>query len=110
MTDSAAILSRREMREWTGSPQRERQIGFLRLNSIPFDENPPLNPSGIRLGSPAVTTRGFKEPEMAEVAKLIGRVLSQIGSEEVIREVRQRVGALTERFPLYAYKQQLAAV
>jgi glycine hydroxymethyltransferase len=79
-------------------------------NSIPFDQNPPLNPSGIRLGSPAVTTRGFTEAEMAEVGKLIGRVLSQIGSEEVIREVRQRVGALTERFPLYAHKQQLAAV
>jgi glycine hydroxymethyltransferase len=79
-------------------------------NSIPFDENPPLNPSGIRLGSPAVTTRGFAEPEMTEVGKLIGRVLSNIGSEEVIREVRQRVGVLTERFPLYAHKQQWAAV
>jgi glycine hydroxymethyltransferase len=79
-------------------------------NSIPFDANPPLNPSGIRLGSPAVTTRGFTEPEMAEVGKLIGRVLTEMGSEDVIREVRQRVGALTTRFPLYAYKQQLAAV
>jgi glycine hydroxymethyltransferase len=79
-------------------------------NSIPFDQNPPLNPSGIRLGSPAVTTRGFTEPEMVEVGKLIGRVLAEMGSEDAIREVRQRVGALTERFPLYAYKQQLAAV
>jgi glycine hydroxymethyltransferase len=43
-------------------------------NAIPFDENPPLNPSGIRLGSPAVTTRGFAEPEMTEVGKLIGHV------------------------------------
>ena len=79
-------------------------------NSIPFDENPPLNPSGIRLGSPAVTTRGFAEPEMTEVGKLIGRVLTQIGSDEAIREVRQRVGALTDRFPLYAHKQQWASV
>ena len=79
-------------------------------NSIPFDENPPLNPSGIRLGSPAVTTRGFGEPEMTEVGKLIGHVLTQIGSDEAIREVRQRVGALTDRFPLYAHKQQWASV
>jgi glycine hydroxymethyltransferase len=79
-------------------------------NSIPFDQNPPLNPSGIRLGSPAVTTRGFKEPEMTEVGKLIGAVLSNIGSEGAIREVRQRVGVLTDRFPLYAHKHQWAAV
>jgi glycine hydroxymethyltransferase len=79
-------------------------------NSIPFDENPPLNPSGIRLGSPAVTTRGFAEPEMTEVGRLISRVLSNIGSDDVIREVRQRVGVLTEKFPLYAHKQQWATV
>ena len=79
-------------------------------NAIPFDQNPPLNPSGIRLGSPAVTTRGFMEAEMAEVGKLIGAVLSNIDSEEVLRDVRQKVRGLTDRFPLYAYKQQLAAV
>jgi glycine hydroxymethyltransferase len=79
-------------------------------NAIPFDVNPPLNPSGIRLGSPAVTTRGFKEAEMIEVARLISQVLANIGSEEVIRDVRQRVAALTARFPLYANRQQLAAI
>ncbi|MGA8593601.1 MAG: serine hydroxymethyltransferase [Bryobacteraceae bacterium] len=78
-------------------------------NSIPFDTNPPLNPSGIRLGSPAVTTRGFAEPEMAQVGRLIAQTLTNIGSEETIRTVRQHVAALTERFPLYAYKQQLTA-
>ena len=77
-------------------------------NAIPFDTNPPLNPSGIRLGSPAVTTRGFREPEMTEVGKLIGQVLNDVKSEEAISEARKRVGALTERFPLYAWKQQLA--
>ena len=45
-------------------------------NAIPFDVNPPLNPSGIRLGSPAVTTRGFREAEMREVGALIGEVLA----------------------------------
>jgi glycine hydroxymethyltransferase len=79
-------------------------------NSIPFDTNPPLNPSGIRLGSPAVTTRGFKEAEMTEVGELIAHVLTNLGSEEAIRSVRQRVAALTDRYPLYAYKQQLATI
>jgi glycine hydroxymethyltransferase len=78
-------------------------------NAIPFDTNPPLNPSGIRLGSPAVTTRGLKEPEMREVAALIAEVLQHISSEEVIAGVRRRVEALTERFPLYTWKRQPAA-
>jgi len=78
-------------------------------NKIPFDTNPPVNPSGIRLGSPAVTTRGFKEPEMREVAALIARVLGAIGDEQVRDEVRERVGALTARFPLYGWKLASAA-
>ena len=78
-------------------------------NTIPFDVNPPLNPSGMRFGSPAVTTRGFREPEMREVAELIARVLENISSEDVLAEVRRRVGALTDRFPLYAWKLAAAA-
>jgi glycine hydroxymethyltransferase len=73
-------------------------------NAIPFDTNPPLNPSGIRLGSPAVTTRGFGEAEMREVASLIAEVLTHIQSEDTIAAVRQKVEALTSRFPLYAWK------
>jgi glycine hydroxymethyltransferase len=73
-------------------------------NAIPFDTNPPFNPSGIRLGSPAVTTRGFGEPEMREVGALIAEVLNHISSEEVIAAVRQKVDALTARFPLYSWK------
>ncbi len=73
-------------------------------NTIPFDPNPPLNPSGIRLGSPAVTTRGFKEPEMREVAALIADVLNHMQSPETVQSVRRRVEALTERFPLYQWK------
>src|ERR1700676_4186981 len=53
-------------------------------NTIPFDINPPLNPSGMRFGSPAVTTRGFKEPEMGIVAALIARVLEHISDEDVL--------------------------
>jgi glycine hydroxymethyltransferase len=78
-------------------------------NTIPFDQNPPLNPSGIRLGSPAVTTRGFQEQEMLEVARLIAEVLDHLGRgeaelEETIGRVRRRVADLTRRFPLYRWK------
>ena len=78
-------------------------------NAIPFDVNPPLNPSGIRLGSPAVTTRGMREPEMREIASLIAEVLLNITSEDAITDVRRRVEALTERFPLYAWRRQPAS-
>jgi glycine hydroxymethyltransferase len=73
-------------------------------NAIPFDANPPLNPSGIRLGSPAVTTRGFAEAEMQEVSGLIAEVLRNVTSDAAIAAVRQRVETLTTRFPLYAWK------
>jgi glycine hydroxymethyltransferase len=73
-------------------------------NAIPFDVNPPMNPSGIRLGSPAVTTRGFREPEMREVGALIAEALNHMADEEAISSVRQRAGVLTARFPLYAWK------
>jgi glycine hydroxymethyltransferase len=73
-------------------------------NAIPFDVNPPLNPSGVRLGSPAVTTRGFRETEMREVASLIADVLDNISSEDMFASVRRRVTTLAERFPLYGWK------
>ena len=73
-------------------------------NAIPFDTNPPFNPSGIRLGSPAVTTRGFQEAEMREVGALIAEVLNNITSEDAIAAVRRKVEALTVRFPLYQWK------
>ena len=73
-------------------------------NGIPFDVNPPMNPSGIRLGSPAVTTRGFREAEMREVAALIAETLRNKDSEDALAAVRHRVAALTARFPLYSWK------
>jgi glycine hydroxymethyltransferase len=79
-------------------------------NAIPFDTNPPLNPSGIRLGSPAVTTRGFREGEMQEVGRLIARVLNDTKSEQVLAEARERVAALTDKFPLYAWRREAATV
>ena len=77
-------------------------------NAIPFDQNPPLNPSGIRLGSPAATTRGFGEAEMREVGACIGQLLRDHGSAETIAAVRRRVSALTARFPLYDWKFEAA--
>src|ERR1700686_1813677 len=73
-------------------------------NAIPFDTNPPMNPSGIPLGSPAGTTRGFKEAEMREVGTLIAEVLTNIANQQATAAVRQRVDALTARFPLYTWK------
>jgi glycine hydroxymethyltransferase len=77
-------------------------------NAIPFDTNPPMNPSGIRLGSPAVTTRGFGEAEMREVGALIAEALHNITNEDALAAVRQRVGVLTARFPLYGWKRGAA--
>ncbi len=82
----------------------DRAYVTVNKNTIPFDANPPLNPSGVRLGSPAVTTRGFREKEMEEVGALIAQALADIASEENLAAVRRRVTALTERFPLYAWK------
>ncbi|MFN0121455.1 MAG: serine hydroxymethyltransferase [Blastocatellia bacterium] len=70
-------------------------------NAIPFDTNPPLNPSGIRIGSPAVTTRGMGETEMKTIAGLIAEILAAPRDEEVRQRVTGRVHELTARFPLY---------
>jgi glycine hydroxymethyltransferase len=69
-------------------------------NAIPFDTRPPRITSGLRLGTPAVTSRGFKEEETKEVARLTVRVLTNIGNEQVQQEVRQHVKGLTSRFPV----------
>ncbi len=79
-------------------------------NAIPFDTNPPLNPSGIRLGSPAVTTRGLRENEMREVGQLISKVIHDVKSESNIAEARRGVEELTGRYPLYAWKRHASVV
>jgi len=71
-------------------------------NTIPFDTNPPLVASGIRLGTPALTTRGMKDDAMKTVAGLIAEVLDAPESEDVRKSVRQRVTELTQKYPLYS--------
>jgi glycine hydroxymethyltransferase len=68
-------------------------------NAVPFDDKPPLITSGIRLGTPALTTRGMKEPEMRQIAKWIDQVLSSIDSSDVQDRVRGEIRELGQRFP-----------
>ncbi len=70
-------------------------------NAIPFDTQSPMKAGGIRIGTPAATTRGMKEKEMTEIGALIDEVLKNIHSEEEITKVRHKVEALTKKFPLY---------
>jgi len=69
-------------------------------NTIPFETRSPFEASGVRLGTPAVTTRGMKEPEMAEIADMISEVLLDVANPATAHKVRDRVRALTARFPL----------
>ena len=72
-------------------------------NAIPYDTNPPMKPSGIRLGTPALTTRGMKEPEMRVIAGWIGEALDHRNDTSVLARIRGEVTELAESFPLYRY-------
>jgi glycine hydroxymethyltransferase len=72
-------------------------------NAIPYDTNPPMKPSGIRIGSPALTTRGMREPEMHTIAKWITQALDQRNDPQALRRIRGLVLELVESFPLYGW-------
>jgi glycine hydroxymethyltransferase len=77
-------------------------------NAIPFDTNPPMKPSGIRIGTPALTTRGMKETEMRQVGRWISEVLHNQIDSVVLSKVRKQVLGLAEAFPLYAERRAKA--
>jgi len=79
-------------------------------NSIPYDTNPPLKPSGIRVGTPALTTRGMKEPEMRIIAAWIAKALEHRNDDAALERIRGEVAELANHFPLYAWRRAPVAV
>jgi glycine hydroxymethyltransferase len=75
-------------------------------NAIPYDTNPPMKPSGIRIGTPALTTRGMKEPEMRVIAGWIAQALEHRSDESKLRQIRGQVLEMAEKFPLYGWLRQ----
>ncbi len=103
-TETHLLLVDLTSRDVTGKDAQEaldRAWITVNKNTIPFETRSPMVTSGIRLGTPAVTTRGMKESEMAQIAALIDRVLSNVGAASVEATVRREVQELTNRFPLY---------
>ncbi len=103
-TDTHLILVDLTRKGITGKDAQEtldRAWITVNKNGIPFDTKGPMVTSGIRLGTPAVTTRGMREPEMARIAMLIDRVLTNLGNTSVEAAVRSEVQELTAGFPLY---------
>ena len=105
-TDNHLILMDLTKKGITGK-DAEKALEKARIvvnkNSIPFDKRGPMVTSGIRLGSPALTTRGMKQEEMRLIAGLINRVLLNLESDEVLSDVREVVSDLCDRFPIYQH-------
>jgi glycine hydroxymethyltransferase len=103
-TDNHLMLVDVFVRGLTGAQAEralERAAITVNKNAIPFDTQPPMKASGVRIGTPALTTRGMKEAEMREIAGLISEVLAAPDSESVRQSVRARVNEMCERFPIY---------
>lgn len=106
-TDNHLMLVDLQGKKVTGKAAEEKleKAGITcNKNAIPNDPEKPFVTSGVRLGTPAVTTRGMKEPEMELIGSLILKVLSNINDDDVINEVRNEVLDLTKKFPLYKSK------
>ena len=104
-TDNHLMLLDLRNRNLTGKDAQEAldQSGMtVNKNAVPFDDKSPLITSGIRIGTPALTTRGMKEPEMEQVGEFIHEVLSNLGKTSVYKDVERKVNELCMKFPLYA--------
>lgn len=103
-TDNHLLLIDLTNKNITGG-QAEKALGSAGItvnkNTVPYDPRKPFDPSGIRLGTPALTTRGMKEEEMKLIADMIDRVITNADNEDIIKKVRETVRELTRRFPLY---------
>ena len=112
-TDNHLFLIEVHPRGITGSEAEkalDRAGITVNKNAIPFDPLPPMKAGGIRLGSPSVTTRGMREPEMELIGNWIAEVLSHIGDAAVEQEVRKQVAELAARFPIYEARMKGAVV
>jgi glycine hydroxymethyltransferase len=104
-TDTHLMLVDLRPFELTGKVAEKRleEAGItVNKNTIPFDPEKPFVTSGVRIGTPALTTRGMKEPEMEAIGDMIARVLKDIENDDVVAAVREEVRELCDRFPLYA--------
>jgi len=79
-------------------------------NAIPYDTNPPLKPSGVRIGTAALTTRGMKETEMRQIARWIAQALDKPNDDAALDRIRGAVSEMANQFPLYAWRRQPAPV
>jgi glycine hydroxymethyltransferase len=105
-TDNHLFLVDLQSRGVTGRDAEqalERAGMTVNKNAIPFDTQPPMKAGGIRIGTPAVTTRGMREPEMEKIAAWITEVLTNLGNGEIETRVRGEIEVMTARFPLYPY-------
>ncbi|MFM7141575.1 MAG: serine hydroxymethyltransferase, partial [Alphaproteobacteria bacterium] len=104
-TDNHLLLLDLRSTEITGRAAQE-SLDLARItankNTVPFETRSPFVTSGLRMGTPTVTTRGMREPEMEQVADLISRALSRIGDQGALAAIGDEVTALCRRFPLYA--------
>jgi glycine hydroxymethyltransferase len=111
-TDNHVFLIEVHPRGITGSDAEkalDRAGITVNKNAIPFDPLPPMKAGGIRLGSPSVTTRGMKEPEMELIANGVAEVLTHMGDAAVEQKVRKQVAELAARFPIYESRTRAAA-
>ncbi|MFA5878621.1 MAG: serine hydroxymethyltransferase [Candidatus Margulisiibacteriota bacterium] len=103
-TDNHLMLIDLKNKKLTGKVVEKSldEVGItVNKNTIPFETESPFVTSGIRIGTPAVTTRGMKEPEMKEIADLIAAVIASLNDQAKLNEIKTKARALCERFPLY---------